>query len=186
MAALPSVDSSNPHGLLAATNGYGQVQEMTESARMRIMDDGELYERHATALVGFAASLVGSSDAPDVVHDAVLSLIESGQLADATNPKGLMYRAVFAKSKSMQRSMVRRRMRERRQAETVIHQDPELLPEVAAAVIRLSPQQRACIFLTYWEDMAPAAIGELLGIAEGTVKHHLAVGRDRLRRVLDE
>ena len=148
--------------------------------------DGDLYQRHGKGLVAFAASLVGPADAPDVVHDAVMSLIESGKLAHASNPAGLMYRAVFAKAKSKQRSMFRRRARERRFAESVIHHDPEIQPEVAAAVVRLSPMQRACIFLTYWQDMTPRAIGDLLGIAEGTVKHHLAVGRDHLRRTLHE
>ncbi|MEN8235728.1 MAG: sigma factor-like helix-turn-helix DNA-binding protein, partial [Actinomycetota bacterium] len=96
------------------------------------------------------------------------------------------YRAVFARAKSMQRSVFRRRARERRFAESVIHHDPVVLPEVAAAVVRLSPRQRACVFLTYWEDLAPSDVGDLLGIAEGTVKHHLAVAREHLRRVLDE
>jgi len=152
---------------------------------MSPVNDGELYELHGRALVAFAASLVGPSDAPDVVHDAAMALFESGTLAEAVNPRALMYRAVLAKAKSMQRSIIRRRNRERLFAESVVYNDPEVLPEVVAAVVGLSQQQRACIFLTYWEDMTPAAIGELLGIAEGTVKHHLAVGRDKLRRVLE-
>lgn len=157
---------------------------MTVSDRMSPVNDGELYELHGRALVAFAASIVGPSDAPDVVHDAAITLFESGSLAGAKNPKALMYRAVFAKAKSMQRSIFKRRSRERRFAESVVYYDPEVLPDVAAAVVGLSHQQRASIFLTYWEDMTPAAIGELLDIAEGTVKHHLAVGREKLRRVL--
>lgn len=158
---------------------------MAVGERMSLVSSGDLYERHARALVAFASSLVGPTDAPDVVHDATVALIASGSLAEATNPKALMYRAVFAKAKSMQRSMFKRRDRERRFAASVVYHDPEVLPEVAAAVVRLSDQQRACIFLTYWEDMTPVAIGELLGIAEGTVKHHLSVGREKLRRVLE-
>jgi RNA polymerase sigma factor (sigma-70 family) len=158
---------------------------MTASDRMSPVNDGELYELHGRALVAFAASIVGPSDAPDVVHDAAIALFESGSLAGVKNPKALMYRAVFAKAKTMQRSMFKRRARERRFAESVVYHDPEVLPDVATAVVGLSPQQRASIFLTYWEDMTPAAIGDLLGIAEGTVKHHLAVGREKLRRVLE-
>lgn len=159
---------------------------MTVSDRMNPVNDAELYNWHARALVAFASSLVGPSDAPDVVHDAAIALFESGSLANAANPKALMYRAVSAKARSMQRSVFKRRSRERRFAESVVYHDPEILPEVAAAVVGLSQQQRACIFLTYWEDMTPVAIGELLGIAEGTVKHHLAIGRQKLRRVLDD
>ena len=153
--------------------------------RMALVDERELYERHGRALVAFATSLVGPTDAPDVVQDATVSLIVSGKLAAAENPRALMYRAVLAQAKSMHRSVFRRRSRERRFAESVVHQDPELLPDVVSALVRLSPQQRACIFLTYWEDQTPATVGETLGIAEGTVKHHLAVGRDKLRRVLN-
>ena len=86
----------------------------------------------------------------------------------------------------MQRSDFRRRRREQRFADNVMSADPEVIPEVAMAVARLSPQQRACVFLTYWEDMTPLQIGEQLAIAEGTVKHHLARARQHLREVLHE
>lgn len=114
------------------------------------------------------------------------SLIASAALAGADNPRALMYRAVLARAKSMQRSAFRRRRRERNYAETVVTADPEVIPEVARAVARLSPQQRACIFLTYWEDLTPRQIGEQLSIAEGTVKLHLARARQNLREVLDD
>ena len=153
---------------------------------VRLVTDRELYERYGRALVAFASSLVGPPDAADVVHDAMAGLLAARGLAEADNPRALMYRAVFARAKSTQRSAIRRRRRERRFAESVVAHDPELRPDVAAAVVRLSPQQRACIYLTYWEDMAPAAVGELLSIAEGTVKRHLARARERLREVLDE
>jgi RNA polymerase sigma factor (sigma-70 family) len=97
-----------------------------------------------------------------------------------------MYLAVLARAKTVQRSAFRRRGRERRYAENVVSADPEVMPEVARAVARLSPQQRACIFLTYWEDLTPRQVGERLSIAEGTVKLHLARARQNLREVLDD
>ncbi len=145
-----------------------------------------LYAEHRKDLVGYASWLVGPDDAADVVSDAVESLIKSGALAHAEVPVALMRRAVLAKALSKQRSYFRRRARERRFAERWIAEDALVRPEVVAAVVRLSPQQRACVYLTYWEDLAPLTVGEQLGISEGTVKNHLARARAKLREALDD
>ncbi|MCJ7781511.1 MAG: RNA polymerase sigma factor [Acidimicrobiia bacterium] len=145
-----------------------------------------LYGAYRTELVRFATALVGRDDASDVVSDAMESLLRGGRLADAENPVALMYRAVYAKAKSMHRSVFRRRTRERRFAQSVVVEDPELRPDVVKAVVRLSPQKRACVYLTYWEDLAPVAVADRLGIGEGTVKKYLARARAQLREVLDE
>ena len=148
--------------------------------------DRELYLLHGPSVMRFAASLLGADDAPDVVHNAMASLIASGALADADNPRALMYRAVLARARSFQRATFRRRRRERQFVSNIVVAAPEVIPEVADAVAGLSPQQRACIFLTYWEDMSPLQIGDHLGIAEGTVKQHLARARRRLKEILDD
>ncbi|NOX21464.1 MAG: sigma-70 family RNA polymerase sigma factor [Actinobacteria bacterium] len=159
---------------------------MTSEASTEPTTDAELYAKYSHALVAFATSIVGPSMAADVVHDAAVSLVSSQALARAHDPRALLYKAVFAKAKSAQRSAFRRRDRERRFAATIVTHDPEVLPEVAIAVAKLSPQQRACVFLTYWEDMTPQTVGDFLGISDGTVKHHLARARKRLRETLDQ
>ncbi|MEZ5410241.1 MAG: sigma-70 family RNA polymerase sigma factor [Acidimicrobiales bacterium] len=60
----------------------------------------------------------------------------------------------------------------------------DISPEVAATVAALSPQQRAVIFLTYWEDLDVRAVADLLDVSEGTVRRHLARARSKLREVL--
>lgn len=159
---------------------------MSEETRVSPVVSSELYRRHGDDLMRFATSLVGSSDAADVVQEAVTSLISSGQLDDADNPRALMYRAVLTRARMLHRAAFRRRRRERRFAESLVTADPEFRPDVAAALTRLSPQQRACVFFAYWEDMTPDQIGDRLGIAEGTVKAHLARARERLRGVIHE
>ena len=52
------------------------------------------------------------------------------------------------------------------------------------ALANLSPQQRAVVYLTYWEDLTPAQIAELLEVSEGTVRKQLARAREQLRRIL--
>ena len=51
---------------------------------------------------------------------------------------------------------------------------------VRQALSDLSPKQRACIVLRYYEDLSVLEIADQLGCAEGTVKRHLADARTRL------
>lgn len=146
---------------------------------------GDLYDRYGDDLVRFATGIIGPSDAGDVVSDAMLQFWRSGKLADADNPRALLYRGVLTAARSWQRSAFRRRRRERMTAERLVSYDPDLRPDVVDAVLELSPRQRACVFLTYWEDLAVDEVGELLDISPGSVKRHLHRARQRLREVLD-
>lgn len=148
--------------------------------------EADLYRAHRAELIRFATALVGTSDAPDVVSEAVLSLLKSGRLLEADRPAALLYRAVSAKATSLHRSRFRRRAREQRFAEPLIAHDASLRPEVFQAVAGLSVQQRACVFLAYWEDLTAEAVADRLGIGVGTVKRYLARARERLREVLDD
>jgi RNA polymerase sigma-70 factor (ECF subfamily) len=65
----------------------------------------------------------------------------------------------------------------------VIDMSPEDI-DVLRAVGQLSLQQRAVVFLTYWEDLTPGAVAERLGVSEGSVKRHLARARKRLGELL--
>lgn len=57
----------------------------------------------------------------------------------------------------------------------------ERAEEAIAALGDLSPKQRSCIVLRYLEDLAEDDVARLLGMRVGTVKAHLAKGRERLR-----
>jgi RNA polymerase sigma-70 factor (ECF subfamily) len=56
--------------------------------------------------------------------------------------------------------------------------------QVLLAVHALPPQQRAVVLLRIWDDMAYAAIGEVVGCSEGTVRSHMHLGLLALRRAL--
>lgn len=148
--------------------------------------EADLYATYGDDLVRFASTVAGPSAAQDVVSQAMAKLISNGALREAPNPRALMYRTVFNEAKSMQRSVFSRRRRERATARSVVAHDPEVRPDVVEAVLRLSPQQRACVWLTYWADLSVADTADHLGISEGTVKQHLSRARDRLKEVLDE
>jgi RNA polymerase sigma-70 factor (ECF subfamily) len=51
---------------------------------------------------------------------------------------------------------------------------------------RLTPMQRAAIMLRYVDGMPVADVAETLGRSTDTVKTHLRLGRQRLRRLLTE
>jgi RNA polymerase sigma factor (sigma-70 family) len=150
-------------------------------------DDVETYRRHATELIRYATVLVGPDDAPDVVTDAVLAAFASPHWLSVENRRAYLYRAVLTRGLSHRRSAHRRRRRETVVAlRTTTRVDPpDSALDAHRALASLSGQQRAVIYLTYWEDQSPAQIAILLDISEGAVRKQLARARDHLRRILD-
>jgi len=152
-------------------------------------DDVDIYRAYADDLIRYATALVGPTDAADVVSDAVLRVFRTPGWAAVGNRRAYLYRAVLNQASSHHRANVRRRRRE-----TVVALRDDRLPALAAdgvtidahrALASLSEQQRAVVYLTYWEDLDPAQIANVLQVTEGTVRKQLARGRDRLRRILD-
>ncbi|MCI0686099.1 MAG: sigma-70 family RNA polymerase sigma factor [Sporichthyaceae bacterium] len=151
-----------------------------------LTSDGEVYRRLAPELIRFATALVGPVDAADVLSGAVVSALGSPAWPRVVNHRAYLYRAVYNESRTWLRRSAQRRSREA----SVVVEDrwelPTLRLDVRKAVAALTVRQRAVIVLTYWADLAPAAVADRLGISEGTVRRHLARARANLRRVLDD
>lgn len=150
--------------------------------------DDVVYKAHADELVRFATGLVGPDDAPDVVIDAFVQLVGSKVWHNANDRRALWYRAVIYRARSWRRSTARRRAREhsaslldRRPVDNSMERDED----VVTALTELSVQQRAVVVLTYWADLSPADVGDLIGISEGAVKKQLSRARRKLRGVLE-
>nr|WP_238350653.1 SigE family RNA polymerase sigma factor [Kribbella shirazensis] len=62
------------------------------------------------------------------------------------------------------------------------HDDDQLAvaDDVRRALGTLSPRQRACVVLRYYEDLTVTEVADELGCAEGTVKRHLSDARAKL------
>ncbi|MEN9646587.1 MAG: hypothetical protein RL238_3256 [Actinomycetota bacterium] len=148
-------------------------------------DDVALYRRHAAELTRYATALVGPTDAPDVVTDGVLAAFRSPAWPTVSNPRAYLYRAVYTAAMSTKRSDVRRLRRERTVATNDVAAAHESSADAQRALQQLSPQQRAVVYLTYWDDLTPTQIAELLDVGEGTVRKQLARAREHLRRILD-
>lgn len=84
------------------------------------------------------------------------------------------------------RGRSRRRSREDEWSSSRAPLGGELLrdPMIRDALAGLSVRQRAAVFLTYREDLAPGEVARRMGVSEGAVKRHLARGRSALREVL--
>ena len=149
-----------------------------------VADPSEVYRRHADELVRYATALVGPAEAPDVVVDAVVTAFRSPAWPKVENQRAYLYRAVLNRSVSVRRSDARRAAREERFAggDSVVSSESSV--DAQRALAGLSPQQRAVVYLTYWEDLTPAQISALLDVSEGTVRKQLARAREQLRRIL--
>lgn len=146
----------------------------------------DIYRKHSAELVRFATGLVGPFDAPDVVTDACLRAFHSRNWAAVSNRRAYLYRSVLNQARSHHRSTIRRRIREHA---TAVPDSVTPVPvdiDVLRAVDKLSMQQRASVFLTYWEDLSPAEVAARLKISEGSVKRHLARARARLKELLHD
>ena len=57
---------------------------------------------------------------------------------------------------------------------------------MAAALLRLGPEQRAVVVLRYLLEFTPGEIGAILGLPRGTVNSRLRRGLDALGDALEE
>jgi RNA polymerase sigma-70 factor (ECF subfamily) len=146
----------------------------------------EAYGKWADELTRFATALVGPTAAADLVADAFTSMWVRGDEAwrSVREPRRYLYRSVTNAAAMAARGDGRRRQREMRWLAEPFGGELLADPTVRAALGRLSVQQRAVTFLTYWFDLTPATVASMLGISEGSVKRHLARARSKLREVL--
>ena len=149
--------------------------------------DETVYRRVSPRLMGLAASLVGPTDAHDVVAGALERVMSSTSRSDVRNIEAYLVRAVVNEARSWSRSAGRRRARETRWASSLVDppREPHIGdPELVEALLGLPVRQRAVVFLTYWADLAPDGVARLLGVSSGSVRKHLARARAALREEL--
>ena len=145
----------------------------------------ELYVDLAPELIRFAVTLVGPSDAEDLLGSAVAKAIASPRFDRVDNKRAYLYRMLLNGAHKSRRSAGRRLNRELR----VVHRDAiemerGLDPDVLAALKRLSVRQRAVIHLTYWADLAPQQVADTIGTSLRTVERELTNARTRLEAIL--
>jgi RNA polymerase sigma factor (sigma-70 family) len=144
----------------------------------------DLWRAHADELLRFATVLAGPHDAYDIVADAMLGAAAAATSPNVTNPRAYLFRAVANRAYDAHRSRKRRWRRELAAIGPVSVQQPDDHSEVREAVAHLTVEQRAVVYLAYWEDLPERAIAELLDLSPGTVHRTLHRARDTLRKAL--
>lgn len=148
------------------------------------MENAEVYRELRYELVRFATALVGPSDAEDVVSTVVARVLSRpGGLVALEDPRAYLMKAVVNESKSRYRARTRRAEEplDDLADSPVLDQHDELLDLVKS----LPPQQRAALFLVYWEGHTAASAGELMGCRPATVRRYLHLARKRMESELD-
>lgn len=162
------------------------MTEMEHDLVRAAASDEEIYRRYSAELTRYATALVGPANAADVVTDAVIDCFGARNWGRVENKRAYLYRAVLNRARAAARSGERRRRREWSVATPTVVHPPSPSTDARRALDQLSAQQRAVVYLTYWDDFAPFQVAELLGVGEGTVRKQLARAREQLRRILDE
>lgn len=168
----------------------GRALGVFEPSRERLERLGEWFAAEHAPLLRFAYFVTGDpSSAEDLVQEAFLRIYRAGGRAEEAGI-GTYARRTIA---NLSRSAFRRRGIERRALASLDRpsgvagaHDPGPRDEVWAALMRLSPQQRACMALRYYEDMTEQQIAEVLGVSLGAVKKQLARATERCRQLLGE
>lgn len=144
----------------------------------------DLWRAHADELLRFATVLAGPHDAYDVVADAMLAAAPAATSAAVTNRRAYLFRAVANRANDEHRRRQRRWRRDLAAVGPATTDLPDEHSDVRRAVAGLTVQQRAVVFLAYWEDLPERAIADLLELSPGTVHRTLQRARESLRQVL--
>lgn len=143
------------------------------------------------ALTGYAYLLCGSvREAEDLVQDAFVKVFSRRRAPDAATSESYVRRAIL----SIYLDQYRRRRRwsgikhlvgvADRQESADLATSAQL--DVAVALDALTPRQRACVVLRYYDDLTVPQVAQSLGCAPGTVKRHLSDAHQALRTILGD
>ena len=141
------------------------------------------------ALGAYAYLLTGDlRDAEDLVQDALVKTFLRHRVVDLGSAEAYVRRSIlttyidgYRRRRNWDRVrhlLVRDERHEGHADQVSVRQD------VQAALRTLSPQQRACVVLRYFDDLTVPEIAQRLSLADGTVKRYLSVAVERLGRHL--
>ena len=142
----------------------------------------EAYEKHAADLVVYATALVGPSDAEDVVAEAMFSVFTKVRWEGVREPRGYLFRGVLNQARMVERRRSTGRRKEAAVPLRTVDEGPT--PDDLSLLAPLSVRERSVVYLTYWVDLTPADVADLLGLSAGAVKRYLARARAKLREEL--
>ncbi len=150
-----------------------------------------LMRERSAGLLAYARLLTKDDvEAQDVLQDALVKCFSKGRAFTHVNTAEAYVRraipTVFIDG-IRRRDAARRAhdRHERLQGTASDGPDREAVMDVRAALHTLSPRERACIVLRFYDDLTVPAIANTLNLAPGTVKRYLADASARLAEQLD-
>jgi RNA polymerase sigma-70 factor (ECF subfamily) len=167
-------------------------QAWVQGARAGSADDfARLVRLHGQALRAFLRRLTGNAaEADDLAQDAfVFAWEQIGRFDPARDFRPWLFAIAWRKYRERQRGWRRLLMRQGRaiaaqpQSETP---DPGLRLDLATACAALPVEQRAALLLCLGCDFTHAEAAEALALPLGTVKSHVARGREKLAAFLGD
>ena len=152
----------------------------------------EAYERFVTETYGRIVAAVrmivrDQAGAEDITQEAFARLyINWSKLWPDGNPGGWTYRVATNLALSKRRSMTRELRAVARLQKWTSHtvENPDMYPELHAAVAALPPRQRAAVALHYTLGCSMEECAEAMKCKSGTVKSLLHAARERIRKEL--
>jgi RNA polymerase sigma factor (sigma-70 family) len=154
-----------------------------------------LIDRHQQAVRNFLRGVAGRDEADDIAQETFLAVwTHARSYRGGAGVRSWLFAIAWRKAKGAQRGWFRRRARDADWHESVGGQGDEAPDEVSGemrhalrqALGALSMDQRAAVMLCMAHGFTHGEAAEALHIPLGTVKSHVARGRDRLREVLGD
>jgi RNA polymerase sigma factor (sigma-70 family) len=150
---------------------------------------GRLVQMHQQGLRAFLRRLA-PADADDLAQETFVFAWENIARFDPARPfRPWLFGIAWRKHREGKRGFLRRLMRQGRAAadvETVCRTDPGLKLDLEKAVSGLPPEQKAALLLCLACEFTHAEAAEALAMPLGTVKSHVARGREKLCAALGE
>jgi len=176
-------------------------QDDAELVRRIAGGDGDalskLFDLHSPVALGLLSRMLGArSEAEEVLQEAFLQVWTQADRYDPARSSARGWILMLARSRALDR-LRRRVARQRREEESVeesnlsIHpvgterlEESERRSQVSTALGVLSPEQRHCIELAFFEGLTHTQIAERLKAPLGTVKSRILLGMNKLRQAL--
>ncbi|TDD71536.1 SigE family RNA polymerase sigma factor [Jiangella aurantiaca] len=152
----------------------------------------DLAESRGQALLRYAYLLTGdAAEAADLVQEAMLRAFGRTtrgltlESAEAYVRRAILTLHIDGRRRSGRWLLVRHLVADR---EDVSGPEGAVVDgaDLRSALAALSPRQRACVVLHYYEDLSVAQVADVLGCAPGAVKRHLSDARARLEPLLSD
>jgi RNA polymerase sigma-70 factor (ECF subfamily) len=150
---------------------------------------GRLVHMHQQGLRAFLRRL-GARDADDIAQETFVFAWEHMARFDSARPfRPWLFGIAWRKFREGKRSWLRRLTRQGHATadmETALQPDPGLKLDLAKALGGLSPEQKAALLLCLGCEFTHAEAAEALAMPLGTIKSHVARGREKLTAALGE